>query len=509
MGRKTSREAEDSLPPGTLASDAAKHALMARFPADTDYDSDDSDEECAPAAAAARHTVASWMCQFLRPREPPDDDQYGRPRLRPCVSLSVCLSDPKATVTVQVKYIIINRAPRYCGMAPSYFHQRAALALANKARAMAQTVFPRRSKYRRVSERAATGCTACHGAALVACGLLVLLLTALLALALLPSSTPLTLSSLSAAALFIATADAGGVIPAPPQAFFRPPPLPPAHMLRERDGPHPSPLRRLPPSPPLPSPSAGPPPPPPPSPRSPSPPPPPPPLPAPPPPPPPPEPASDVVQRLNARFRQGAPSNELAAAGVLMRCAEGMAGRHTPAWEPCAADEFCYSPSLAASLVNTRMPHLWSSTFEGFVVAPAAVVMRCAFHGDGASSNRHCSPAGSGADSTCVPGCRTPSAVAGWCDPAASPVPCSECEDVHCAWSPEHLEEMMRAFQSKLQLWAARGVECAKGGSKGRGRCHNEVVLDAQPWMENLPHTVEANPNLILTLTLTLPLPRE
>lgn len=172
-----------------------------------------------------------------------------------------------------------------------------------------------------------------------------------------------------------------------------------------------------------------------------------------------------------------------------MRCAEGMAGRHTPAWEPCAADEFCYSPSLAASLVNTRMPHLWSSTFVGFVVAPAAVAVRCAFHGDGASSNRHCSPAGSGAASTCVPGCRTPSTVAGWCDPAAK-VPL---EDAHCAWSPEHLEEMMHAFQSKLQLWAAKGVECAKGGgSKGRGRCHNEVVLDAQPWMENLPHTVEA-----------------
>ena len=286
----------------------------------------------------------------------------------------------------------------------------------------AQAVFPRRSKCRRVSQRAtSTGRTACHGAVLVACGLLVLLLTALLALAMLPSSTPLTLSWLSAAALLIATADAGGVIPAPPQALFlRPPPLPPAHMPRERDGPHPA-LRRLPPSPPLPSPSAGPPPPPPPPPRSPSPPPPPPPLPAPPPPPPPPEPASDVVQRLNARFRQGAPNNGLAAAAVLMRCAEGMAGRHTPAWEPCAADEFCHSPSLAASLVNTRMLHLWSSTFEGFVVAPAAVVMRCAFHGDGASSGRHCSPAGSGSDSTCVPGCRNAQRRSGMVRPCRQP----------------------------------------------------------------------------------------
>ena len=45
MGRKTTRGAEHSLPPGTLAGDTAEDALMARFPADSDYDSDDSDEE--------------------------------------------------------------------------------------------------------------------------------------------------------------------------------------------------------------------------------------------------------------------------------------------------------------------------------------------------------------------------------------------------------------------------------------------------------------------------------
>ena len=44
MGRKTSRGAEHSLPPGALASDAAKYALIG-FPADSDSDSDDSDEE--------------------------------------------------------------------------------------------------------------------------------------------------------------------------------------------------------------------------------------------------------------------------------------------------------------------------------------------------------------------------------------------------------------------------------------------------------------------------------
>ena len=45
MGRKTTREAEHSLPPGTLASEAVTDASMARFPADSDYHSDGSDEE--------------------------------------------------------------------------------------------------------------------------------------------------------------------------------------------------------------------------------------------------------------------------------------------------------------------------------------------------------------------------------------------------------------------------------------------------------------------------------
>jgi hypothetical protein len=68
-----------------------------------------------------------------------------------------------------------------------------------------------------------------------------------------------------------------------------------------------------------------------------------------------------LVQSLNARFRDGAPNNDLVAAGVLMRIFEGMAGRHSFAWEPCADDEFCARSSdrLASSIVNARMPHLY------------------------------------------------------------------------------------------------------------------------------------------------------
>ena len=57
MGRKTTREAEHSLLPGTLASDAAKYALIACFLA--------AARRRRRTAVAARHTAAYWLCQFL------------------------------------------------------------------------------------------------------------------------------------------------------------------------------------------------------------------------------------------------------------------------------------------------------------------------------------------------------------------------------------------------------------------------------------------------------------
>ena len=204
-----------------------------------------------------------------------------------------------------------------------------------------------------------------------------------------------------------------------------------------------------------------------------------------------------VVEALNARFRNGKPSNDLSAAGVLMRNFEGMAGRHSFAWEPCAADEFCARAGdrLASSIINAAMPHLYSFDAGGVVIEPQRARLLCSFHGDGNDFGRFCKPptewlkmaAGVEPDGSCVPGCTS---RFGWCDDKWQP--CPLCEQVPCAWRSSGLAGMMEAHAAKLENWRAHGQTCVKGGHYGRSKCHNELVLDADAWVNHMPQTFEA-----------------
>ena len=70
MGRKTSRGAEHSLPPGALASDAAKYALIG-FPAVRRLrDSDDSDEEQRTHRRRATYGIVLDVSVFNRCKNP-------------------------------------------------------------------------------------------------------------------------------------------------------------------------------------------------------------------------------------------------------------------------------------------------------------------------------------------------------------------------------------------------------------------------------------------------------
>ena len=180
-----------------------------------------------------------------------------------------------------------------------------------------------------------------------------------------------------------------------------------------------------------------------------------------------------------------------------MRNFEGMAGRHSMAWEPCADDEFCARAGdrLAASVVNPLMPHLYSSDAGGVVVSPQHARVLCAFHGDGNDLGRFCRDPTDWlkmavvreADGSCVPGCTS---RFGWCDDKWNP--CPLCEEVPCAWRPAGLAKMAEAHVAKLESWRAQHQGCAKGGHAGRSRCHNEVVLDADAWVAHMPYTFEA-----------------
>ena len=175
--------------------------------------------------------------------------------------------------------------------------------------------------------------------------------------------------------------------PTPPQPLLPPPPPPSA-------------LPALPPLPPLsPSPMPLPPPPPPPSPRV-------PPLPAQPPAPllpPPPHPPMTVVDRLNARFARGHPSNDLEQAGVLVRQFDELNDPDRE-WLPCSSG-WCerFEDRWPSSIINEDARLLYYDVRSGIVLAPTVQIF-CAYPKDGNSMDHVCW----GDDGDCIPGCYEP-----------------------------------------------------------------------------------------------------
>ena len=255
----------------------------------------------------------------------------------------------------------------------------------------------------------------------------------------------------------LVTATWAAIFPAYPSP---PPPLPPP----------PPPLPPPPPS--LPPPPPSDPPPWPPSPGSPPPPlrPPPPSTPPPPPSPPPPPPAtppisaahSRIIDGLNHRFEHATPSNDVGAAGVIIRAFDGLNDVAQP-WEPCrgcpARDRF------PASIIYPNHTDIYSNGPGGFLIHPEAINIYCSCYGDCGSQGKSC-PNLYGSQ-WCRPGCLGP------CNPA------SGIRNWGCSWwGNEHLKMMIE--QQK--------VVRAGGG-------YNEVCIP--------PHASAAPSNPVMTPALT------
>jgi len=155
---------------------------------------------------------------------------------------------------------------------------------------------------------------------------------------------------------------------------------------------------------------------------------------------------------INARFVHGQPSNVLQVAGVLVHQADTMDAWDAP-WQTASGR---FEDRLAASLVNSRLPYMYSTSATGFVLRPALAqgVIRCSYGRDGNSYNMQ--PHG-------------------------------------CGWNshpPDAFDDMMRENEQK-------GYEgsCCYGGvsAEDRGGCrYNEVVLDGWKYSEQLPNIIEA-----------------
>lgn len=254
--------------------------------------------------------------------------------------------------------------------------------------------------------------------------------------------------------------------------------------------------------PPLPPPSPGPPhPPPPPS---------PPPHPVPPPPSPQaPPPGGQVIERLNFNFRDGKPSNDISAIGVIMHQFDESEDPDMP-WKRCP--DFCHGfgqkcgcafikDRLAAQAIMAQMPRtdkgsipLWSSKMGGVIFKGSLNRLFCGFPGEcvsallraracawnlldqlhacharsGGSRARVCNPPGRSDD--CVPGCTD--SYHDWCDGHSK-------MDVWCdgdPWKPEMLSAMLAGYYKRPPPF----------------NTHNELIVDAEYSEAQLPGSIEA-----------------
>ena len=163
-------------------------------------------------------------------------------------------------------------------------------------------------------------------------------------------------------------------------------------------------------------------------------------------------------------------------------------------WQPCPADcerdlKLCRGHQgcvlrdrTSASLVGlSGAVRLFSSAVGGVVLGPAAQRLLCSYPRDGSTRGASCSPPGVNAH--CVPGCW--SAVGRpWCSP---PGPCGS----HAAWRPEHLGLMLGDYERRLRGGVTFRLNNGPNGQLGPELLYNELIVDSDHWIEQLPHSVE------------------
>ena len=90
----------------------------------------------------------------------------------------------------------------------------------------------------------------------------------------------------------------------------------------------------------------------------------------------------DRVREINERFARGKPSNELDAAGVVLRQFDGLDDRdHGHPWLPCARGSWCANlrDRWAASVVNQDVKALYYNSGGGLVFQADHIRLLCAY----------------------------------------------------------------------------------------------------------------------------------
>jgi len=204
-----------------------------------------------------------------------------------------------------------------------------------------------------------------------------------------------------------------------------------------------------------------------------------------------PPPTDIVVDRINDRFRHGAITNDLEAAGVLLHQFDAMDDDRpeNKPWMPGMQHEDT-GDRISAALVNAHMLRepsnnipVYSFSLAGIILNPAANRLLCAYPWDVGSLSRHCWPRG--VSEKCIPGC---SRFVGdgdqWCKAGTEEW---KFRDPACAWRPDDLREMMRV-REEVRANNLRPPQKMWNDNK----YYSELIFDAAFYTQHLPHSIEA-----------------
>ena len=201
-----------------------------------------------------------------------------------------------------------------------------------------------------------------------------------------------------------------------------------------------------------------------------------------------------VLDRLNWRFAHGRPSNAMGEVGVLVHQIDALdethVGENPTPWLPCVPrqgipDEACassrFADHISASVLNPKVPFVYSDDAVGFVVAPGHAVVRCSFPSDGGTMSRYCQE-GESVPADCLPGCYS---VANGGKPCANQV--ESASKQYC-----FTKGALAVTMTQSEKYAMKSFDNNNGCRQGNGCRYNEIVLERAPWTHAQPHATEA-----------------
>lgn len=197
------------------------------------------------------------------------------------------------------------------------------------------------------------------------------------------------------------------------------------------------------------------------------------------------------MDTINARFLDGAASNRLESAGVLLHQFDLLddPNPNGSPWLPGMGprpDLRGHNLRLSASIVHARMQTdaggnlpIFSFNTGGYILSPQHNQLACSYPFDIGSIGRQCWDG----QAECVPGCTAGAGADDWCDSGlhrGNP-------DSSCAFRPTHLKKCMEAREELRR----RGVKPSRK-TWDDGKFYAELIFDAPAFKLHLPRSIEA-----------------